>query len=425
MEFRRSGGRDERRRRVLMDDSIAADDTSAEGTSSAEAPPAENSRARNAPEYADAAESNRQMRLSDLMPLRPWVVTLLTMLAATMAAGFTALAWYAPQWNWLDLRARAIFSADAPGSLASWFASLIMLLCASGAMQIYLLRRHKINDYRGRYRVWTSMAAAFLLASANAIASLHWLLGLALAALLPAAWLPAPQFAWMLPLTIIVAGLGVRLTIEVRRSYGTVAALCLASVAYLVSGAVYWNPALAGASAGAQPHTAAVAVLASQLAGHVFVLLAVMVYGRYVHLAANGLLTVREAKPAAKRSRKKAAQPVAAGESNDTPETESRRSRAAKPAAAKAPAKVPAAKASPAEPAPEEKPASRSAAKPAPAKEAPSKSVVKERSTAAPATLSLDELAQYDDLDDEATSHLSKAERRRLKKLQRRSNRAA
>lgn len=412
MEFRRSGGRDERRRRVLMDEPTTSADAAADSTATAAATSGEAAATRPTAEYADAAAADRQVRLSDLVPHRAALVSLYALLALLMAGGAAAAAWYAPAWQWLDDSARSMLSPAERGSLASWLASMLLLLSAGGAIQIYLLRRHKINDYRGRYRLWIWMAVLCLLGSADAVTGAHELLGAATRGLLPAAWTPAPLLAWMLPLAAILGAVGVRLAIEVRQSYGTCTALGVTGLCYLASAIAIVQPQWLAATGAADTHATATVALACQLGGHVFLLLTTMLYGRYVFLAANGMLAVRPPRVRREKKPKKVKPAKESKESNEEPAgASSRKTSSRKPAGTKVPAEAPT--------------TLKLAPKASISKAASSTPAASSSERAAAENLSLEELADQDDLSDEDTAHLSKAERRRLKKLQRRSNRAA
>ena len=407
MEFRRNGGRDERRRRVLMDESTSAEETS--GAEASGAPSARSSK-RDATDYTAAAEASRQLRLSDLVPRKGWLVALFSFTSLLVAGAIVAAAWYSPQWAWLDDTTRLIFAADARGNLTSWFASLVMLLCAVGAMQIYLLRRHKANDYRGRYRLWNWVAGLFLLASASAVVGLHDLMAIGLRAVVPASWSIDSSLLAMAPLAVIMLAVGIRLTIETRHSYGTLAALACCGICYAFCGVAWSQPGWLTHLGASDSHAIAVIGLGSQLAGHTMLLLGVMLFARYVHLAANGLLKVRP--PRKRREKKPAAKKAATEATTSEPKRES-----AKPKPAKTKRKR-----TKATPPPVEKVAPQSTA---PEPKSSTEKSSNSSDAPAPATLSLEELAEREDLTARDTAHLSKAERRRLRKLQRRSNRAA
>ena len=75
MEFRRGNQRDERRRRVLMEEPGWTED--AEGAEPPGSPPESSRR------YTDAARSVRRCRVSDLIPVRWWAGLLWFLLVFT------------------------------------------------------------------------------------------------------------------------------------------------------------------------------------------------------------------------------------------------------------------------------------------------------------------------------------------------------
>ena len=61
----------------------------------------------------------------------------------------------------------------AEGSLAAWFSSLLLLGAALATLVVYAVRRHRADDYRGRYRLWLAAAVCWLLLATDEAASLH------------------------------------------------------------------------------------------------------------------------------------------------------------------------------------------------------------------------------------------------------------
>ena len=45
------------------------------------------------------------------------------------------------------------------GTIASWFSSFLLIITGLASLQIYALRQHRRDDYRGTYRLWIWMAA--------------------------------------------------------------------------------------------------------------------------------------------------------------------------------------------------------------------------------------------------------------------------
>jgi hypothetical protein len=160
MQFRRSGQRDDRRRRVLIDERVAGQarpaamktkTTSArvEPTNMPVAPPAQRKR------YMREARRVNQPRVTDFIPKRPETFFLLLVLGAGVIAGLIYLHLRRGPWEAvLGKGTLACFDIGSRGALASWFSAVALGLSSLLAAQIYALRRHREDDYRGRYRVW-------------------------------------------------------------------------------------------------------------------------------------------------------------------------------------------------------------------------------------------------------------------------------
>jgi hypothetical protein len=389
MQFRRSGQRDERRRRVLMEEALAASD----GEAAAATPRASRSAAAAGRRYSDAARPERQPRVTDLVPLRRWTLTVLLLALLSIPAALIGLDGEVGGWSRTVGRANlAALDLDARGSLASWFGSLLLSAAAAGSVLIFLLRRHKVDDYRGRYRFWLWAAAVLVLGSIDATTGLRHVFSGLLAR--TTGWLAAGDgAAWSLILGAVLFGtLALRGAIEIRHSRGALAALLLAVTAYSAGAAAFahWLP-LPGPLATLAGH-------AALLLGHVLVLYCVLVFARHVLLDAQGKLPHRAAK--AKRKQRGAA-----------PESGAVAGRKLRVDAAHAPSD---------EPDPPAKPTSFAVQAGAAKFGASISAGVRPNSPTSP-------LDEDDDLDtDESLDsdrHLSKAERRRLRKLQKRSSR--
>ena len=331
LHFRWDASRDGRRRRVLMDEHAGDDAAPARRTPSLSPPPADgksSARTGAAPRYAKDALAERQARITDLVPTRPWTLLVLLLLALTGVAGIAALF---GEWGTLAARAGreglAALDVTSSGSLATWFSSMLLMAAAVGSVLVYTIRRHREDDYRGRYRVWLWSAAVLLVASIDATARLHLLAHHAIAKLTGASFL-ADAAIWPLVGMVIVYGvLGVRMLFEIRSSRGATVSLSFAGALYVAAAAVsiVWPERSSG-------HMAAMAFASLAMLGHVCVWYTVMVYARNVYLDAQGAL------PAARRKRQSSrkASKVTRGETvaqaaNGTAESAPRRTSLATP----------------------------------------------------------------------------------------------
>jgi hypothetical protein len=398
MEFRKSGSRDERRRRVLIDEAQA------EPPLADENPPIKRirSKSENAAPAARYEFDGRQPRITDLLPKRKLTLSLWVVVAALLVAALTACDTYRPLWQArLPQVDWSLLAMNSSGSLARWFASLAFAWAACAAIQVYVIRRQRTDDYRGGYRLWAWTAAALLLASADAATSLHATLGA-----LGASLLGSPSHGRLAGLGLVAAatgGFGLRMIWEIKSSRGAVAALSLAAGCYLF--AVLAGEGWTGVDASWMPAAGGAALLSA----HAFVLLTVGVFGRFVYFEAHGLPAKTERKPKVRKSSEGAAKKRSA----KTDKAEG------SPAdAAKRPAKtdVEPAKAKP--PAAPGKDASADKRPPEPAKKPPeTKSPSPAAAPAKPATKAPAPASDDDDEDDADDSpRLSKAERRKLRK---------
>lgn len=451
MEFRRSGQSNQRRRRVLKDDpSAAAGEGSGEG-------PARKSRG-GSPlrQYSDHALAEHQLRVTDLIPQRAWTYSVLLLGGLFLiVATQTLFLHHSLAESLFGKNNLTAFDPTRTGSIAGWISSMLLGLSAAFGTIVFSLRRHKIDDYRGRYRVWLPLIGLFLATSLDASTGLHragrGLLEIVARKYGQGASLGSyPHFWWVAICLFGATVVGVRLAIEMRQSRAAVLKLVLALGCYGALACVEWNMVAAGLG-----EVTIVAASGARLLGDLCLCLSTATFARYVYLDAQGIIAARrlarEKKRAAARAEKlarreaKAAAKVAAAE-------EARLAKEAK-AAAKAAAKSGTAAKSDED---EDEAESKSAApqkvaaqdKSAQDKAASEKTAGKasdggeQRSTApaakagplagrgtlpqpAPQAASQDDEDDGDEDDGDGDSNLSRAERRRLKKMQRREMRKA
>jgi hypothetical protein len=386
MDFRRSGQLDERRRRVLMDEIASpadADDPEASslaGGGSAKGP---------VRAYSPAVLQERQPRVTDFLPVQPlWVAAALVLIVLGIAA-IQTLHVYAPR---LALGAAgpqlAALDSTARGSLAAWYSSAALAGAAALALLVLGIRAHRVDDYRGRYRVWLWTAAALAWLSLDAATGVHDALGFGLTNL---AGTPAPSathsatitLTWIAAYALVFGTLGLRLAIELWPSKVSFAALVVAVLLYGYRGLVQLEVV-------ASPIWMAAGLVESTalMLAHVWLLGAVGIYARHVYLDATGRLKVHIDPDRKKKARKAKLKVVKADK-------------------------------------PEAKPATDSAKVGQPAKPSAAPSVSTPKSVVSITRGSLTSPDDDDEDEDESYSDMSKSERRRLKKLARREQRRA
>ncbi len=204
MQFRRSGQRDERRRRALIEETT--------GDSGQAAPRPLSSVDQGG--YSAAALRENQPRLTDLIPLRLRTWLLLVLLAGSAVYGLHLGSMQGSE-------GASRLSLEGPGTLAAWFSSALLLVAAAGSGMVYMLRRHKVDDYRGHYRFWGWLAAWCVLASLETATGIHQSLQGAITTLPIAISAEEFHWGWLIAISLGGLALGTRMTIEVRDSYWT------------------------------------------------------------------------------------------------------------------------------------------------------------------------------------------------------------
>ena len=213
--------RNNRRRRVLRDQ---AEETSTQRKSrkprqSDELEESDEKLARRGAGYSQEVRRACGARLVQLIPVRKSSYTALVivslvipsvlLLAHYMIYVSGSLVWYGhPLATMLD--------ASHPRSIAAWLGSNIWLLCLGVTLLTFQLRKHKLDDYDGEYRLWFWMVLTCVLASLDATTRFTELLGLALSS-----W-SQQTLGWSGPavvtatLATLVGLLGLRLCTELK-----------------------------------------------------------------------------------------------------------------------------------------------------------------------------------------------------------------
>ena len=178
MDFRR-GQLDERRRRVLMD----------EITSGAEVdtPDATGVR-KQLRAYSEAVLEDHQPRITELIPVRPFLVTMIILVSLTGIAALETLYIHLQTSAWANaaqpLAHRfAALDLASRGSVGAWYGACLLALGSAASLVILSVRRHRVDDYSGRYQVWMWTAAALLWGSLDCASGVHHAIGAGLAVL--------------------------------------------------------------------------------------------------------------------------------------------------------------------------------------------------------------------------------------------------
>lgn len=258
--------------------------------------PAKRSRARKTkkPAYATRAQRRHQNKTTDLIPKRRIPIAITVTLLAASVGVLNLLASLRISWSELLGSSNAL-SLTGAGTLSGWFSSFLLILSGLASLQIYALRQHRNDDYRGTYRIWLWMAGIFVLASVNSVINFgHFFTALAGAFMEISTTSPKRMFWWLFAVKLLaLTGLVIRGIFEVRASKGALTMVVLVWFAYAASIVIQVPPAKEAIVSNFET------VYGNcLLVGTTCLLLFVLVYARYVFLSANGLLKVKKVKKA-------------------------------------------------------------------------------------------------------------------------------
>ena len=179
--------------------------------------------------YFDNALLENQPRLTDLIPKSLWAY-----LAMLLLGGISIYACQQAFLHTRDLDSTSfpthLFEISGPGNVASWLHSVTLLMLAVGATMVYLLRRHKTDDYSGRYRLWLHLALFAGGLSIESATGLHEILVVPLAQTdFTAPWNQASVWA-MLLVALGAIYLTIRLLVEFKSRPGMLVLLSTSAI---------------------------------------------------------------------------------------------------------------------------------------------------------------------------------------------------
>ncbi len=275
-----------------MDDSSASTDAS---DTTAKPPRERRVKGRS---YSDAALVANQPPITSLMPARVWTLSVLLLSGLTLIALLNLLHAELPRLaKWVGAEHLDALNFTVRGNLAAWLSAVLLAWSAFKCAQIYNLRRHRVDDYKGRYRIWLPLTALLVFASVDAATGLHDVIGGLLVRLTGTKTLDS-TLCWLMVAGVVAGLTSLRMIVEMRGSIGSVASLVSALGFYSLAVAVRigWLPLTADLGW----HT----MVSATLLGHLFIWFSALSYGAHVFLDAQGKLKVRKPKEAKAKKKK-------------------------------------------------------------------------------------------------------------------------
>ncbi len=266
-----------RRRRVLKEEVLSAGSLSNENLDGSTG---------DAPRYGVGANIENHPQVSDLVPRRFRLVALVLGLGLSVGVVAETAARYSEKLSAsLPVVSAQEITAAFSNQLIAWASATLLLLTAGYVRLIFSLRRHRVDDSRGRYRIWRTASWAAIALSLNAVAGGHAVIPRALGYFTGWSVLPG-NAGWGLAVAAILGGwiLG-KLIFDVVECRSALVAYMLALGCFLVAGACAagWSPAWAAS----WPDTMGRML---PFAGHLMLLVGSLLFARYVVLDVQGLI---------------------------------------------------------------------------------------------------------------------------------------
>jgi hypothetical protein len=304
----RGAHRDDRRRRLMAEDRSANLGPAEDGVLGPGVVPTANHKSEH---YGDAAFLDDQLRLTDLIPRRLITVLLLPAIGGAAIACLITLYVATPKVFGAADRMPLAAVLGCPGSLGNWLSALLLLAASFYSLVNYSIRRHKTDDYHGRYRVWLWAAACWFLMATDAAGSLHQAVEAAVISLTHMRLVGNGSIWWIAPVALLLGIVGTRLFIDIWPSRSARVTTTLAAIAYLAASLAFFHIVRL-------PTEVADSLLlnGSLLAGHLLFAWSMALNARFVLLDAEGRLPRRSAKPKAKKKRLEKAKSKASGTSS-------------------------------------------------------------------------------------------------------------
>lgn len=306
---------DERRRRLLTDENHASgtkpdddDSVDTEITRTARSP------AKSSNRYGTACRAEKQTKVVDLMPQTYGMLALALFAGLAFIAALEAGYFYLPKLVAHSASGRIeALDLTAEGSLASWLSTTMLSLAAGAAWVVYSVRKHRADDYHGRYRVWLTAGIAWLLLGVDESASLHETFRDIMVGTTGKHGFGDGSIWWIGAYGLVLTVVGIRLLLDMRECRTSTTALGLTAVCYLAAVLMVLNNERLWLPQAILPATFMVMIKEGlELLGNLFLLTSMLVHARYVILEAQGEITPRAKKP--KKEKPKVEKPAAKSE---------------------------------------------------------------------------------------------------------------
>ncbi len=212
-------------------------------------------------DYAPAAAPERQPALAAFLPtgiggLAGVTAGILTIAAMMTGPGLAEMVLGRPLFTDGGRFARTLaalrgcFDLTAPGSLAAWTSQILLLAAALVAWAVRGMRRHRRDDYNGRFRAWGWMAAMLVIGSLTAVAPLGTCLAAFIVDASGVSFGPGGLGWWIAVATIAVGAVSLWAVLPLHERLGTALWLGTSAILWATSLGCTWIAATSAGSLG-------------------------------------------------------------------------------------------------------------------------------------------------------------------------------
>lgn len=233
--------RNDRRRRVLRENAAQAQASTSSKSSKRQAANRADGTTRKGAGYSQDVRQACGHRLVQLIPVRPLsfaVVIAVSLLVPALLSTAHYLVNVNGRLPWYGHPLALVLDVNYPRSLASWVTGQLWLLCLGSTILTFQLRRHKLDDYSGEYRLWFWLVLTCIVGSLEASTGVIQLFSIALDS-----W-STTTLGWSGPaivkatLAVLIGMLGLRLCTELKSAPASIVFVMIGLVAWAISSAL-------------------------------------------------------------------------------------------------------------------------------------------------------------------------------------------
>lgn len=188
---------------------------------------------------------NRRLRgrWFSLVPVSPLAMTVCGVAVIGSAVLFAMVHWMSVSWAPLATNTELArpLRLDRPDSLGNWARSFFLAGSSATALLVYQLRRYKVDDYKGHYRLWRPVIILLAVMSVDSIVNLVPWCGAMIDAVLGKRMALAGADWIRIVLTVGGGALAIRLLAEVRGSRLSLVMMLFAVLGFAMPLAAHWK----------------------------------------------------------------------------------------------------------------------------------------------------------------------------------------